>query len=96
VWSVRCAAVCGVRSVCAVCGALIHAVCGSACSSVRLSGSVRGSVWQCVAVCGSAAVCGCLAVQQCAAVRHCASFQINSKYMRLNWHIFGINQIIRN
>jgi hypothetical protein len=64
----RCSTVCSAQ--CAVCGILIHAVrqcaavretvCCSACGSVRLSGSARGSVWLFggAGVCGSAAVHG--------------------------------------
>jgi hypothetical protein len=91
--SVRLCAVCRVQS--AVCGTLIHAVCGSVrsnrlqcarqCAAVRQCGGVRECAAMCAAVC--AAVSSSVVET---AVRH--RVFINSKYIRIDSFKFRMNQ----
>jgi hypothetical protein len=69
------------------CAAVRAAVFGSACSSVRLSGSACGCVRQ---LFSSVAVCSCLAVRQF------ENFQINSKYTSICIDLYKVvtNQTI--
>jgi hypothetical protein len=70
------------------CAAVRAAVCGSACSSVLLSGSAHGSVRQCAAIQQFAAVWQCGSAPQCGSVQYS---QINSKCIRLDLYKVVMN-----